>query len=325
MIEGPHVKRFSIIAAFAAMILILWGIRFIWIPVDRNDATIREIKIEQGQGLYQIADKLKSAGIIRSTYGFIGYVAARGQEEQLQAGRYLFTRAMNIPEITYRLVEGLAESDDLKITIKEGFNIWDIDEEIAKAELATEGDFARMYYNREGKLFPDTYRFKIDTPLKEIYQKLLDTHNKKSGLPDSYTLVTASILEKEAKSPEDMAMVADIIYRRLERGMMLQIDATVGYGWCLRVTLAQNFTRNCDVTQAPIVSEIRRDGEFNTYMRHGLPPRPISNPGAEAIKAARNPISNEYLYYLSTRDGSQIIYAKTGEEHNANRRKYLGL
>ncbi|MEK7589580.1 MAG: endolytic transglycosylase MltG [Patescibacteria group bacterium] len=325
MSTGLQIKRSHIIAIAVAIMCLSVVMLGTWLPAQRKDNEIREIIIERGQNLQSIADDLKSQQLIRSKYLFIFYVTARGQESQLQAGRYHLTRSMNILQIAYRLVNGLAESDDLKVVITEGSNIWEIDEKIVEAGLAREGEFARLYYPREGKLFPDTYRFKKDTVLKEVGNKFADTYAKKSGNPNIYTLITASLLEKEAKKPEDMAMVADIIERRLGLGMLLQMDASVGYGWCLRTSLAQNFARRCDVTQAPIATEIRRDGEFNLYMRHGLPPRPISNPGTVAINAARNPIKNEYLFYLSTRDGSELIFAKTLQEHERNRRKYLGL
>jgi len=312
--------------AMAIAVICLLGILLAtWVPAKLGDTTIREVNVDQGQSLYQIADNLKQAGLVRSKYLFILYIMARNQDDRLQAGRYRLTRSMSMPTIAYRIVEGLAESDDIKLVIPEGSNIWDIDDEIVKAELAERGDFARQYYIREGKLFPDTYRLKKGASLTDIYNRLRDNYVQKSGNPDNFTLITASILEKEAKKPEDMAMIADIIYSRLEKGMLLQIDATVGYGWCLRLEIPDNFGHTCDVSQAPISLEIRKDGEFNTYLRHGLPPRPISNPGRVAIDAAKNPISNDYLFYLSTRDGSQIIYAKTVEEHAANRRKYLGL
>ena len=312
--------------AMAIAVICLLGILLAtWVPAKLGDTIIREVNVDQGQSLYQIADNLKQAGLVRSKYLFILYIMARNQDDRLQAGRYRLTRSMSMPTIAYRIVEGLAESDDIKLVIPEGSNIWDIDDEIVKAELAERGDFARQYYIREGKLFPDTYRLKKGASLTDIYNRLRDNYVQKSGNPDNFTLITASILEKEAKKPEDMAMIADIIYSRLEKGMLLQIDATVGYSWCLRLGIPDNFGHTCDVSQAPISLEIRKDGEFNTYLRHGLPPRPISNPGRVAIDAAKNPISNDYLFYLSTRDGSQIIYAKTAEEHAANRRKYLGL
>ena len=71
--------------------------------------------------------------------------------------------------------------------------------------------------------------------------------------------------------------------------------------------------------------EIRIDSPYNSYMRAGLPPGPIANPGIQAIQAVLNPKQSDYFYYLSTRDGSQMIFSKTASEHAANRRKYLGI
>jgi len=107
--------------------------------------------------------------------------------------------------------------------------------------------------------------------------------------------------------------------------MLLQIDATVAYGWCLRRWLPMSSTANCDVTQAPIALEIKTDGPYNTYTRPGLPEGPIGNPGLQALEAAKHPKASDYLYYLSTRDGSDIIFSKTLDEHLKNRAKYLGL
>ena len=122
-----------------------------------------------------------------------------------------------------------------------------------------------------------------------------------------------------------MKLVSGIIKKRLELGIPLQIDAAVIYGACRRIAEEGNWIRNCNVTfQGPAI-EIKIEGPFNTYIYKGLPPAPISNPGLQAIEAALNPTPSDYLYYLSTRDGSQMIYSKTPGEHAANRRKYLGI
>jgi UPF0755 protein len=141
------------------------------------------------------------------------------------------------------------------------------------------------------------------------------------------TLLKASILEKEARREEDMRLVAGVIENRLDRGMLLQIDATVSYGACLRKfqSLIVSKLKDCDVSQIPVGAEIRIDGPYNTYTRKGLPPGSIANPGIKAIQAVLNPTKSDYLYYLSIRDGSQMIFSKTAAEHAANRRKYLGI
>jgi len=122
-------------------------------------------------------------------------------------------------------------------------------------------------------------------------------------------------------------LVAGVIRNRLAQKMPLEIDATVSYGACLRdlqVRLVNKY-KYCDVSQIGVGAEIRIDSPYNSYKRSGLPPGPIANPGITAIQAVLNPKQSDYFYYLSTRDGSQMIFSKTGAEHVANRRKYLGI
>ena len=143
------------------------------------------------------------------------------------------------------------------------------------------------------------------------------------------TLIKASILEKEARKEKDMRLVAGVIENRLARGMLLQIDATVSYGACLRNFQFSIFSfqtlKYCDVSQIGVANEIKIDGPYNTYTRAGLPAGPIANPGITAIQAVLNPAKSDYLYYLSTRDGSRVIFSKTAAEHATNRHKHLGL
>jgi UPF0755 protein len=54
-----------------------------------------------------------------------------------------------------------------------------------------------------------------------------------------------------------------------------------------------------------------------------MPPGPICNPDIEHIKAAFQPAESEYWYYLTTLDTGDVIYAKTNDEQNINKAKYL--
>lgn len=308
--------------------------------------TSKEIVIKEGQGVSAIADALKTEGIIDNKFVFIVYAIISGNEEKLQAGRYIFGPGMTIPVIARSIAEGYAESDDVVVTIPEGFNVFDIDKRLASSGLIEAGEFARKYYADEGQFFPDTYRLRNTqqpTPNNqqlegELKEKAIDNFNIKtsellgglSAEAQRVVIILASILEKEARREEDMRLVAGVIENRLEREMLLQIDATVSYGVCLMElekfkNLKVSEYKYCDVSQVPIGTEIKIDGPYNTYTRAGLPPGPIANPGITAIQAVLNPTKNGYLYYLSTRDGSQVIFSKTAAEHAANRRKYLGL
>jgi len=294
----------------------------------------KEVVIKEGQGVRAVADLLKDKGVIKNRFVFVAYTVLTGNEKKLQAGRYVFQPGVTILDIVNSISSGRAEPDDIVVTIPEGYNVWDIDQRLVSAGLIKEGEFARKYHNQEGQFFPDTYRFnKEGETVDTIAEKMKNHLNLKfkefslifSSLVLEDTLTKASILEKEARREEDMRLVAGVIRNRLARHMALQIDATVSYGACLRKTIANNFKRDCDVSQIPVGAEVHIDSPYNSYLRAGLPPGPIANPGIQAIQAVLNPTQSNYLYYLSTRDGSQMIFAKTAAEHAANRRKYLGI
>ncbi len=309
----------------AIALVIILPLYLLYAPVKISDVSSKEVVIKQGEGLSIIAENLSVAGLLRSKLLFVAYVKLRGEENSLKAGRYLLSRSFNTPLIVSMIAEGRSQPDDVIVTIPEGFNIWEVDKRISASGLTTAGLFAKEYLNKEGHLFPDTYNFKKDASIKDIADKIEQNYSIKAGAHSEETLIIASLLEKEAKTKEDMELVAGIIQKRLKIGIPLQIDASVGYGWCLKESTKPTFKGFCYVTQAPIAMEIKIDGPYNTYIQKGLPSGPISNPGLIAIQAAENPKESDYLYYLSTRDGSQLIFSKTAGEHAANRRKYLGI
>ena len=204
---------------------------------------LTEVVISEGQSVSAIADILTVKGVIGNRFAFVIYTIVSGNERKLQAGRYVFKPGVTIPTIIHSMSEGFAESDDMVIIIPEGFNVFDIDKRLADFRLIEEGEFARKYYIDEGQFFPDTYRLKeegetVDAIAQRMKNhlnlKFKDTSLVLSVLVFNDTIIRASILEKEARREEDMRLVAGIIENRLERGMFLQIDATVAYGACLR-------------------------------------------------------------------------------------------
>ena len=312
------------LVALGIGVVIILGFQ-IFAPVDSGATEPVLIEIPSGSSVRQIAGILNRSGIISSPRIFVAYSMITGSSGRLQAGKYSLNQSMNIPEVLDALVEGRAETTDTTIVIPEGSNIWEVDRRLTEAKLIVEGEFARVYWKKEGYLFPDTYRFRPDARIEDIAKVIQENFDQKTDDVNPKTLIIASLLEKEAKTTEDMRLVAGVIQQRIKNGMLLQIDASVSYGACLRESLANVFKRDCDVTQIGVRREIEKDSEFNTYIHAGLPPAPISNPGLRAIEAAKNPQTSEYLFYLSTRDGEQIIYSKTLEEHLVNRRKYLGF
>ena len=182
--------------------------------------------------------------------------------------------------------------------------------------------------NYEGYLFPDTYRVYADAKVDEVLDKVfanlqtkLSDEEIKNAIADfippgskkpaglENILIMASLMEKEARTPKDMAMVADIFWRRLQKNWALQSCASVNY-----------VTGKND----PGVSAKDKSVEspYNTYKYPGLPPGPICNPGLNAIQATIFPQPNDYWYFMTGTDGV-MRYARTLDEHNYNVAKYL--
>lgn len=310
----------AVISAAVAVIAVL--VLLILLAPVQGGASEREVAIPEGVGARGVARILRENGLIRSSGAFTAYARIMGRAGRLQAGRYLLCACDSTPTIIDAIASGKVLSDDRIVTVPEGLNIWEIDALLAQGDIARPGKFTGLYLVNEGRYFPDTYRLGEDEGAVELADKMYATFTERASEYTDEQIIIASMLEKEAKSAEDMALVAGIMVKRLDLGMALQIDATVAYGWCLRRV---GDTGSCDVTQAPIVTELNVDGPYNTYARTGLPAGPISNPGARALQAAANPKSSEYLFYLSTRDGSEIIFSKTAEEHLRNRREHLGF
>jgi UPF0755 protein len=324
VISGSFLTKYpSATAALSAAVVALLVVWVFWLPPQIGSNELRDFVVSQGQGSVLVAHALEDQGFIRSEVAFAMYVNIRGMTRELKAGIYRLSPSMTIPRIADIIVGGKGISDDIEVTIPEGENVWEIDTILVAAHLLTrEGVFSAGYRTHEGRLFPETYRFdKAATPSDIVERMSREFASRASAYTNEHVII-ASIIEKEAKEPADMALVSGVIAKRLSIGMPLQVDATVGYGWCLR-TMRQG--TNCDVTQAPIGTEIKVDGPYNTYTRKGLPVGPISNPGLASLEAAAHPKTSDYLYYLSTRDGSQVIYSKTLAEHLQNRQKYLGF
>mgnify|MGYP001564129230 FL=1 len=329
--------KIHVVALVAVSVFLGWmSSAIIQSPLDAP----KEIVIKEGESAYTIAETLKREGVIENKFVFVAYTLITGNEKKLQAGRYLFKPGVSVPNIVFSMAGGFAESDDIIVTISEGFNVWEIDKRLAGLGLIVEGEFAKKYQTQEGEFFPDTYRLENKNEREiadEIGEKMISNFKNKTeemfrryGQEEQKEIIIfASMLEKEARREEDMRLVAGVIRNRLAKKMPLAIDAAVSYGACLRNFQFSIFNfqtvKNCDVAQIGVANEIKIDGPYNTYTRKGLPPGPIANPGIMAIQAVLNPKQSDYFYYLSTRDGSQMIFSKTAAEHAANRRKYLGL
>jgi UPF0755 protein len=147
----------------------------------------------------------------------------------------------------------------------------------------------------------DNFDTKLDSELRsEIAKRGYSIHQ---------IVTMASLIEKESRKDEEKPIIAGILWKRLEEGMILGVDATVRFAlnkWTAPLTVA----------------DLNTDSPYNTRKKGGLPPGPISNFSLSSLRAAIMPEASEYYYYLHGNDG-QIRYGRTNEEHNENKRNYL--
>jgi UPF0755 protein len=177
-----------------------------------------------------------------------------------------------------------------------------------------------MKFRLEGYLFPETYEMRTDISTDDAVVKLLQQLTKKlSTLPEDWTeqlennkisfhelMTIASLVEREVILDEERAVVAGIIYNRMNKKMPLQIDATVQYA------LDEHKERL-------LIEDTKIESPYNTYVNAGIPPGPIASPSIDAIKAVLYPEETKFFYYVTKKDGTNgHLFAETFKKHQNN-------
>jgi UPF0755 protein len=313
-------RRIILLAIVAILVAGIWFLQAVF-TVQSDDSTEQTFTIATGEGVNEISGNLRNAGIIKSSLAFETYVWLIRSEGRLIAGDYALTPDMTLRDLTRRITSGDALSNEKTITILEGWTRQNIAEYLEVEGLASADAFLKATENQEGYLFPDTYRIFERASAEDIAKKLRTTFETRvrgdlAVLIDAQSrsfedvIILASILEREVRSEEEMRIAADLFWRRLDIGMLMQADSTINF-----VTGGKN----------PSVSfaDLEIDSPYNTYKYAGLPPGPIGNPGIKAIGAALDPLPNDNWFFLTTKDDGRAIFSKTLQEHNTNRQKHL--
>lgn len=293
-------------------------------PVSTQTETIRFV-IPKGQAISIIGSRLEESGLIKNAFVFRLIVSFTNLAPAIQAGSFDIAPNLTTYEVAKQLTTG---TQDTWITILEGWRTEEIAESLAQQDLDSfdQEEFLELAKDSEGMLFPDTYLVPREMSTENIHSMLVNTFERKivQGLSEEISesnrdfedvLIMASLVEREARSYEQMRQVAGILWNRIDLGMALQVDATLQY-------VAGYNTQEQTWWAPPTAAQKQLESSFNTYLHPGLPPQPIANPGFDAIKATLLPLESDDLFYIHANDGS-IYTAETLEQHNANINKYL--
>ena len=285
------------------------------------------VVVEQGDTLASVAQKLDEAGIISSSSLFELEARVGGNATELKPGEYQFEPGQDGEEILEALSSG-ETGTTYEIIIPEGLTLEQTAQKFAEqggvsAEefevAARETDYEYAFLENpaiestEGFLFPKKYEFQNDASAEEIVDRLLEQYlietqsldfaatQKRLNLSEYEILTTASLIEKEAASPEEQPVVASVIYNRIRARMPLQVDATILYA------LGESKDRLS-------LDDLEVDSPYNTYKNTGLPPGPIASPSRGAIQAALEPRDTDYLYYVLKAEGGEHFFTDDYDE-----------
>ncbi len=310
------------VVSLVALVASFLGVRQLLSAVS-DDTHEQTFVVAEGSTLKAVARQLEEAGLVRRALAFEVLARWQGSSAELRAGEYGLAPALTPTQILDRLVRGEVQTHEL--SFPEGLTAAEIARRVEGAGFGSAEDFLSLVtdptfvaelgvegLSLEGYLFPETYRFARGVPLRRIIADMVAEYRRAweplapraagQGLSPRETLILASIVEKETGAPEERPLIAGVFHNRLARGMRLETDPTVIYG-------IPDFDGN-----------LRRvhleDGSnpYNTYRIAGLPPGPIANPGAAALRAAVEPAETDSLFFVSRNDGTHH-FSRTFAEH----------
>lgn len=337
--EPPFWRRGAVpvLLGILVVLVIVGGVAALWVQrqIDPPGEPGAEVAIEvpEGASAASIGDLLAEQGVISNATVWRWYIRVKGTGS-LNAGRFTLREGMAFgaaidvlqgePEVDFETVtvrEGLWLAETLEVVAAgvERFELGELQRLVASGEIRSEFQNPAVQ-TLEGLLFPETYRVDEGETEADLLRRmvgLLDRTATELGYADSearvgltpyQTIIVASLVESEARVPEDRARIARVVYNRLADGQNLEIDASVIFALGERVTRV-------------LFRDLEVDSPYNTYRNPGLPPTPIAAPGRASLEAAINPDEGPWKYYVVIDSSGRHAFAETFEEHQANIRQ----
>lgn len=305
----------------------------------KNNQEIRNVHVEipKGSSTEGIANILLENELIDSVMYFRIISRLNGFDGQFQYGEYTFSTGMSEEDMMEILMTEGAKRATKTFTVIEGLTLAETAASLSDQGMCTVAEFYDALDNTnwgyrflqsvpstedraiayQGYLFPSTYEVYEDATAVDIISTMFDQMDKiwtdeyyaqaeKLGMTVDEVLTIASIIEKEVVEPTEQAVVAGVVYNRLEIDMPLQMCSTVMY------VLEKRRDRL-------LYSDLEIQSPYNTYIAGGLPIGPIANPGAGAIRASLFPDDNDYLYFVlkDYTSGTHVFTTNLNDHINA--------
>lgn len=323
-------RRSSIIAA--AILIIVIGImgawvKFLYTPLVTDDQGMK-YTVREGMSTRAVIDDLYVLNVVKHPWFFKLLVRMKGVAHQLKAGEYLFPKGSTPPSMLEQISSGSGmvyhsfmivpgwSFKELRTSLSRDVHFHHVTQTMSDAEIMRQLGHPEM--KPEGEFFPDTYFFVegsddiviLRRSFKAMQEKLNAAwQHRAPNLPFTtpyQALTGASIIEKEAYIEDELPMIAGVMVNRLRRGMLLQFDPTVIYG------MGDNFKGTIRRTDL-----ISKSNPYNTYVRKGLTPTPISMPSLAAIQAIMHPTKHDYYYFVAQSNGSSMFTKHLGDHYAA--------
>lgn len=297
-------------------------------------AQMRDFTVSKGETASEVARRLQEEKFVKERLAVLLVLYESGRESDIQAGSHRISAAMTPREIAEELVRKAPE-DQVRLRLIEGWRLTEIATEVSRAfphisrdafiQAAVVGKRTTASLagldattSLEGFLYPDTYFFIREATAEQIIDRLLLTFEQKAGTllraaaaeqkRSVYELVKlASLVEREARDRKESATIAGVYANRLRINMKLDADPTIQYA--------------LGVWRPLLLEDLKIDSPYNTYRVAGLPPTPICNPGMAALEGAAKPASHDFLFFVANEATGRHVFARTLEEHEANRVK----
>lgn len=324
-----------LVSAVLLALVVAGGLGWWWLdrPLPLSAEAPLLVEVPPGSSARGVAQRLSRAGVGLPPLVLEAWFRLSGQAQDIKAGVYEVPAGFTPNQLLRRLVSG--DQALFSVAIIEGWTYRQVFDVLRRhpdltpdlqglSDAQIMGLIGKPGVHPEGRFFPDTYRVARKAPASSVLRQaaaamddqLAQAWARRSPETPLRTpeeaLILASIVEKETGLASDRPEIAGVFVNRLRIGMPLQTDPTVIYG------LGEAFDGNLRRR------DLQADTPYNTYLRAGLTPTPISMPGKASLIAAVRPETSRALYFVARGDGSSQFSENLADHNRAVNRYQRG-